>query len=136
MNPQRKIMKIYISQPVCGVGTPAIESKRERIKSLCRKAFTPDVEFIDQVNLPSIQFPPNTSINKKRITYIARSIGMMADADLIVFTDDPDAAIGTSVELLIAQKLDINHIYSGQLDEIIKFNKCREERKNENSNSG
>ena len=61
---------------------------------------------------------------------------MMADADLIVFTDNPDAAIGTSVELLIAQKLDINYIYSVQLDEIIKFNKCREERKNENSNSG
>lgn len=129
-------MKIYISQPVCGVGTPAIESKRDKIKSLCRKAFNPEVEFIDQVNLPPIQFPPNTSINKKRITYMARRIGMMADADLIVFADDPEAAIGTSVELLIVQRLDIKHIYSGQLNEIIKFNKCRKERKDESSNSG
>lgn len=129
-------MKIFIAQPMYGIGTPAIKAKRERIKSLCRKAFDSEVEFIDQVNLPPIVFPKEASITMKRITYLSRSIGLMADADLIVFVGDPEAAPGTSVELKIAERYDMKYIYSGQLDEIIKFNKCREERKNENSNSG
>ena len=129
-------MKIFISQPMYGIGTAGVKAKRDRIKSLCVKAFGPTVEFIDQVNLPPIIFPADSSITMKRITYLSRSIGLMADADLIVFVGDPEVAAGTSVELKIAERYEMTYIYSGQLDEIIKFNKCRKERKNESSNSG
>ena len=82
-----------------------------------------------------IPFPEGASITKKRITYLSRSIGLMADADLIVFVDDPEAAPGTSVEFCIAKRYGIEYVYSSQLEGMIKHKKGKSD-KNESSNSG
>ena len=129
-------MKVFISQAMHGLQNMAVRAKRERIKELCREAYAPVlIDFIDQVNLMPIPFPDGASITKKRITYLSRSIGLMADADLIVFVDDPEAAPGTSVEFCIAKRYGIEYVYSSQLEGMIKHKKGKSD-KNESSNSG
>lgn len=134
-------MKIFIAQTTEGFQNLSSLAMRERIKKKCNEAFPNSIiEFVDLGDLPTIIFPEGTSITAKRVTYLARSIGMMADADLIVFVGDPEATPSTSVELKIAQRYEMSYIYAVQLDEIIKHEKIkrkkREEDKNESSNSG
>lgn len=134
-------MKIFIAQTADGFQNRSLLAIRERIKKKCNEAFPNSIiEFVDLGDLPSIIFPEGMSITAKRVTYLARSIGMMADADLIVFVGDPEATPSTSVELKIAQRYEMKYIYAAQLDEIIKHEKIkrkkREEDKNESSNSG
>lgn len=134
-------MKIFIAQTTDGLQNLSSLAIRERIKKKCNEAFPSSIiDFVDLGDLPAIIFPEGMSITAKRVTYLARSIGMMADADLIVFVGDPEVASSTSVELKIAQRYEMKYIYDNQLDEIIKHEKTkrkkREEDKNESSDSG
>lgn len=94
-------MKVYISQVMRDL------SERERIKNIVRSRLTsPDVEFIDSYLLDY-----NPDKGNIPLKYLAKSIDLLADADLVAFGKGWEEERGCIIEHMCAVKYGIKIIY-------------------------
>lgn len=105
-------MRLFIAQPMTGKSDDEINLirgivSRAYIDHLIEtKEFT-TVELIDQVNIPDPEGIENLSGKEKRLTYLGRSIQLIATADIVIFAGDWREAKGCVVERLICVDYDI-----------------------------
>ena len=93
-------MKIFISQPMNGRTDEDILAKRESLIALAKEKYG-EVEVIDS-------FTKDPDLEAKgQIAMLGHSIGMMADADLVVFAKDWTRARGCRVEQQVAKQYEI-----------------------------
>ena len=77
-------MKIFISQPMKGRTIEQIQERRDQICEMLVEVFNRDIEFIDSIN-------KDEELQKKgSVAMLGHSIGLMADADLVVFDNCED----------------------------------------------
>lgn len=92
--------KLFISQPYTGLTDDEIMETRNRIYEKAKIIFEEDFELIDQYHQPDIP-------DGKRMHYLGRSIQMMADADIVIFSIDHETAHGCNIEKHCAQIYDM-----------------------------
>lgn len=99
-------MKVFISQPMNGKTDEEILEAREHIIDLVRNKYGEDAEIIgsffddyepDEGNIP--------------LKYLAKSIEMLADADVAVFGDGWSSARGCLIEYQCAAKYGITVVH-------------------------
>lgn len=74
-------MKVFISQPMRGRTIEQIQERRDQICEMLVEVFNKDIEFIDSIN-------KDEELQKKgSVAMLGYSIGLMADADLVVMDD-------------------------------------------------
>ena len=98
--------KIFIAQPMNEVPTEEVEKRRNELMNIAKRYMEKDgitVEFIDQFHLPEIP-------NGQRLHYLGRSIQLLADADLVVFSRDYKNAKGCIIEKEICDRYGIKYI--------------------------
>lgn len=122
----KKILKLFISQPMHGLDDRTIIKQREALKTVvecCLNHASPipiKIELIDQfVNVSDpvdfeTAFPTERS---QRLYRLGRSIQMMANADIVVFYGKWKQAKGCLVELEVAKQYGINFIGQKRLCE-------------------
>lgn len=127
-------MKLFIAQPMTGQPVDEINMirgivTRAFIESLVMTNNFDSFEVIDQVNLPDPEGIENMTRREKRLTYLGRSIQLLATADIVVFVGDWENAKGCVVEHGICVDYDIpiydikeymsNHRYKGDQYELV-----------------
>ena len=91
-------MKIFISQPMSGKSNDRIRQERQKvIEELGLERTLLHVEIIDSII--EEEAPQNTD---KPIYYLAKSIELLAQADLIIFMQGWEEARGCRIEHQIA----------------------------------
>ena len=90
-------MKIFISQPMKNKSRANIEREREEIVSRLKDEYK-EVEIIDSV-LPITAGRRNSSLR-----YLAKSLELMCDADIVVFAQGYEYARGCRIEYECAVK--------------------------------
>ena len=77
-------MRVFISQPMRGRTIEQIQERRDQICEMLVEVFNRDIEFIDSIN-------KDEELQKKgSIAMLGHSIGLMADADLVVVDNCAD----------------------------------------------
>ena len=101
--------KVFISQPMHGKTIEEINNRRDIAKGSIQ-LFNDNKEFeiIDNI-LPYIE---SESERKSRILMLARSIGLMADADLVYFCEGWQDSNGCMVEYEVAKRYGMKIIMS------------------------
>ncbi len=100
--------KVYISQPMRGVSDAKILVVREKLFEEY-KADHPDAVLIDSFTKPTEAM---MEVKHPRIQMLARSIGRMADADVVIFAKGWDAYPGCRIENRVARYYDLKMIYA------------------------
>ena len=89
-------MKIFISQPMKGRTIEQIQERRDQICEMLVEVFNRDIEFIDSIN-------KDEELQKKgSIAMLGHSVGLMADADLVVVDDVEFGYAGVEIESNVA----------------------------------
>ena len=101
--------KLFISQPMQGKSPEQIEMEREDAISRARDILKEDVEVIDSYFKD--YNPLNGCIPLK---YLAKSIELLADADVVYFASGWENARGCKIEHNCAQAYGICYIYGEQ----------------------
>lgn len=104
-------MKVFISQPMNGKTDKEILEAREHIIGLVRNKYGEDAEIID--SFFDDYKPDEGNIPLK---YLAKSIEMLADADLAVFGNGWSSAGGCSIELQCATNYGIPVVYQKYIE--------------------
>ena len=77
-------MRVFISQPMRGRTIEQIQERRDQICEMLVEVFNRDIEFIDSIN-------KDEELQKKgSIAMLGHSIGLIADADLVVVDNCAD----------------------------------------------
>ena len=84
-------MKIFISQPMRNKSHANIEQEREEIVSRLKEEYG-EIEVIDSV------FPMITGKRNSSLRYLAKSLKLMCDADIVVFAQGYEYARGCKIE--------------------------------------
>lgn len=98
-------MKVFISQPMNGKTDEEILKERNQAIEKVKKQYE-DVEIIE-----SYFDDYNPEAGCIPLKYLAKSIELLADADLAVFLKDWGTARGCNIEHLCAVNYGINRIY-------------------------
>lgn len=97
-------MKVFISQPMRGLTIEQIQERRDQICEMLVEVFNRDIEFIDSIN-------KDEELQKKgSIAMLGHSVGLMADADLVVVDDVEYGYSGVEVESKVADNYGIPKI--------------------------
>ena len=89
-------MKVFISQPMRGRTIEQIQERRDQICEMLVEVFNRDIEFIDSIN-------KDEELQKKgSIAMLGHSVGLMADADLVVVDDVEYGYTGVEIESKVA----------------------------------
>lgn len=91
-------MKVFISQPMAGLRQEEIMATRERITKKVEDSFGEKVTVLDSV----IQDAPGEEYLNKPIAYLAKSLDIMAKADLVAFAKGYSSYRGCVIENQIA----------------------------------
>ena len=86
--------KVFISQPMRNKTPEAIKSERERIIANVKAEYGDDIEIIDSY----FEDADLEDIRNKPLAYLAKSIALLATADLAVFAPDWNVARGCILE--------------------------------------
>ena len=107
-NKNKKVKKIFISQPLSGI--PEEESTKQRLKAedVLRKYYESKGEEVEFLHHTEELAPDN--IKNKRIWYLGRSISILADADAIAFLPGWKNAPGCCIESEVASRYNIKVI--------------------------
>ena len=95
---RKKMMKVFISQPMAGLSQEEIMATRARITKKVEDSFGEKVTVLDSV----IQDAPGEEYLNKPIAYLAKSLDIMAKADLIAFAKGYSSYRGCVIENQIA----------------------------------
>ena len=101
-------MKVFISQPMNGKTDMEIELERERAISRIKEKW-PDAEIIDSY---FADYKPSTG--NVALKYLAKSLELMADADVVWFCPGWERTRGCSIEnhCAVAYDLDVIEDYT------------------------
>lgn len=100
--------KVFISQPMRGVSDAKILVVREKLFEEY-KAEHPDAVLIDSFTKPTEAM---LEVKHPRIQTLARSIGRMADADVVIFAKGWESYSGCRIENYVAKYYDLQLIYA------------------------
>lgn len=101
-------MKVFISMPMRGKNTEEIVKTRLQIFEQVKKDFPGSkLELLDQI----IEDDCPIKGSDAGIWYLAKSIEIMAEAELVVFAPHWDLASGCRVEKFIAENYGKYHIF-------------------------
>lgn len=104
----RRIVKIFIAQPMSGLSDEEVLYERQEAMKKCLRYFEDDeyvaVHFLDQY------YVKNAPKDANRLWYLGHSIEILSEADYIYFTDDWMKAKGCLVEAVIADKYQIKNL--------------------------
>lgn len=84
-------MKIFISQPMRNKSHANIKQEREEVVSRLKEEYG-EIEVIDLV------FPMITGKRNNSLRYLAKSLELMCDADIVVFAQGYEYARGCKIE--------------------------------------
>lgn len=104
-------MKVFISQPMNGKSDEEIRIQRDYLGMLIRMEFGSDVEILDSFFMD--YNPENGNIPLK---YLSKSIEILADADLAVFSEGFSEARGCVIELYCADQYGIRIMHQKELE--------------------
>lgn len=90
-------MKIFISQPMRNKSHTNIEQEKEEIVSRLKEEYG-EIEVIDSV------FPMISGKRNNSLRYLAKSLELMCDADIVVFAQDYEYSRGCKIEYECAVK--------------------------------
>ena len=90
--------KVFISQPMRNQTPEAIKSERERIIAKVKAEYGDDIEIIDSY----FEDADLEDIRNNPLAYLAKSIALLATADLAVFAPDWNVARGCILEYTCA----------------------------------
>lgn len=91
-------MKVFISQPMRGLTIEQIQERRDQICEMLVEVFNQDIEFIDSIN-------KDEELQKKgSIAMLGHSVGLIADADLVVVDDVEYGYNGVYIEGEVAHR--------------------------------
>ena len=89
-------MRVFISQPMRGRTMEQIQERRDQICEMLVEIFKRDIEIIDSIN-------KDEELQKKgSIAMLGHSVGLMADADLVVVDDVEYGYTGVEIESNVA----------------------------------
>lgn len=121
----KKIIKLFISQPMHGLDDKLIIKQREAIRNLVEKYINnvkglvchASVELIDQFGIPDPEDFNKTHITEKsqRLFRLGRSIQLLGEADVIVFYGPWRDAKGCVVEEVVCSSYNISRIRQNNL---------------------
>lgn len=103
-------MKIFIAQPMSGLSLDEINNIRKiTFDAYKRMVELPSstLELIDQVNLPNPEGFDELDDKGKRMRLLSRSLGLLAEADAVMFVGDWEKAKGCQVERMMATQYEI-----------------------------
>ena len=90
-------MRVFISQPMRGLTIEQIQERRDQICEMLVEVFNKDIEFIDYIN-------KDEELQKKgSVAMLGYSVGLMADADLVVVDDVEYGYAGVHIESEVAR---------------------------------
>lgn len=99
--------KIFISQPMFGKTNDEITQERQLTIQMLSDIFGGDIEIID--NYFKEYYPHNSCLALK---YLAKSLELLADADIAYFCNGWDTARGCKIEHQCAVEYGIDRIYA------------------------
>lgn len=108
-------MKIFIAQPMSGLSVDEINNVRKitfnAYKKMMVEKTDPSIlstlELIDQVNLPNPEGFDELDDKGKRMCLLTRSLGLLAEADAVMFVGDWENAKGCQVERTMVEQYEI-----------------------------
>lgn len=107
-------MKIFIAQPMSGLSLDEINNVRkitfDAYKCMVERtdpSLSSTLELIDQVNLPNPEGFDELDDKGKRMRLLSRSLGLLAEADAVMFVRDWEKAKGCQVERIMAEQYEI-----------------------------
>ena len=107
-------MKIFIAQPMLGLSLDEINNVRkiafDAYKCMVERAnpsMSSTLELIDQVNLPNPEGFDELDDKGKRMRLLSRSLGLLAEADGVMFVGDWEKSKGCQVERIMAEQYEI-----------------------------
>ena len=104
----RTVTKVFISQPMNGKSDEQILEEREYAKKYV-KGLGFEHEFID--SFFEDYNPEAEGIKNPPIAFLAKSIELLANADLALFIEGWDEARGCKIEQMIASNYGIECVY-------------------------
>lgn len=102
-------IRLFVSQPMAGRSEEEIRAEREAAVRFVRRMTRCEVELLDSY-FPGFQ--PDHPLQ-----YLARSLALLAEADLAYFTEGWQDARGCRVEMACADEYGIDHIVCEGSDE-------------------
>ena len=100
----KKIIKIFVSQPMTGLRYEEINDDYEHIKNFASDLFTNCiVKFLTTKDAAACDKPEGTS----DVWYLANALNLLCVADFIIFHPDWKQSRGCTVEHFVAEKYDI-----------------------------
>lgn len=100
--------KVFISQPMRGVSDAKVITLRNQIFK-DYKAKHPDAVLIDSLTKPTEAL---LEVSHPRVQMLARSIGRMADADVVIFAKGWEGYPGCRIENRVARYYDLEMVYA------------------------
>ena len=100
--------KLFISQPMTGLSHEQILLERNRAYEKAKEVLKDDVVVV----LDSYFYDYNPTNNRIPLQYLAKSLTVLADADIVYFAEGWDQARGCALEHAIAEQYGINNIFT------------------------
>ncbi len=100
--------KVFISQPMRGISDAKVLVVREKLFNEY-KAEHPDAVLIDNLVPPTEAM---LAVKHPRVQMLGRSIGRLADADVVIFANGWENYPGCRIENRVARYYDIDVIYA------------------------
>lgn len=105
-----KVLKVFISQPMTGVSIQDIRRERSRFLSVWKEIqvsfgfneINRGCHFVDSFLK---EFNPEADdTNARSIKFLAKSLELMADADIVYFSCEPNKSRGCEIEYEVAKE--------------------------------
>lgn len=111
--------KIFISQPMRGRTNEEIKNERMEIKNQMEDYFKEGIEVLDS-------FFEDAPHDAKPVWYLAKSLEVMSNADVVVFAEGWDKAIGCLIEHAVATAygMTVNEIFENTNHSPVSIKKC------------
>lgn len=100
--------KVFISQPMRGVSDARVIALRRKLFNEYKEDH-PDAVLIDSLTKPTEAL---REVAHPRVQMLARSIGSMADADVVIFARGWEGYPGCRIENRVARYYDLEMVYA------------------------
>lgn len=115
-NKNKKVRKIFISQPLTGIPEETSTAQRLEAEEALRYYYKDeDLQFIHHTEKTAPK-----DVKSKRLWYLGKSITTLADADAIAFLPGWESSLGCTIEFTISDEYKIESIMGREMDEILK----------------
>ena len=100
-------MQVFISMPMNGLDESEIVARRDKIFAEIDSLSHGKVELIDSI----LHFE-----GKNSVYYLAKSMELLSEADLVVFDTGWEHARGCQIEHLVCEEYDIPYVHYSDFD--------------------